>query len=198
MDKPVSQNQLYPVFLKLDQLHTLIVGGGEVCLEKLNSLLTNSPGARISIVAPEVKQEIKDLIIDHPNCRIIQRCFEEADLDDKQLVILATRDRQLHLRIKQLTSERRILTNVADTPDLCDFYLGSIVNKGHIKIAISTNGQSPTMAKRLKEVFQSNLPDELDELVKNLNKVRGYLSGDFKFKVQQLNEITRTLIDNDK
>jgi len=194
MDKSVVQNELYPVFLKLDQLHTLIVGGGEVCFEKLNSLLTNSPGARITIVAPEIKQEIKDLISNYPACTICQRTFEESDLDNKQLVILATRDRNLHLHIKQLTAERRILTNVADTPDLCDFYLGSIVNKGHIKIAISTNGQSPTMAKRLKEVFQNNLPNELDELVQNLNKVRSFLTGDFKYKVHRLNELTRTLV----
>src|SRR5258708_7823752 len=90
------KNELYPVFLKLDQLETLLVGAGNVGLEKLNSLLSNSPEAKITIVAPEVKEDVKNLVSKHSSCKILQRSFEESDLDNKDLVILATRDRQLH------------------------------------------------------------------------------------------------------
>ena len=90
------KNQLYPIFLKLDQLETLVVGAGNVGLEKLQSLLSNSPEAKITIVAPDIKDEVKQLISRHPLCKIAQRAFEETDLHNKGLIILATKNRQLH------------------------------------------------------------------------------------------------------
>lgn len=195
--EPVAANDLYPVFLKLDRLNTLLVGGGNVGWEKLRSLLGNSPDARIWIVAPFIKEELRELAAAHPHCRLVQRKFEVRDLDNKDLVILATDDKQLHEEVRGLAREREILVNVADTPELCDFYLGSIVKKGDLKIAISTNGKSPTTAKRLREVLQEAIPDELDESINNLHKLRGRLNGNFEEKVKKLNEITRVLVDKD-
>ena len=191
------KNQLYPVFLKLDQLETLLVGAGHVALEKLNSLLTNSPDAKITIVAPAVLDEIRLMVSKHPLCNIIERPVELADLDGKDLVIVATNDRQLNELIRQVASEKRIIINVADTPDLCDFYLGSIVQKGNLKIAISTNGKSPTAAKRLKEVLQQALPGELDDIIENLYIIRNRLNGNFHNKVKRLNAITKVLVETD-
>jgi uncharacterized membrane protein YfcA len=85
---------------------------------------------------------------------------------------------------------------VADTPDLCDFYLGSVVKKGNLKIAISTNGKSPTIAKRLKETFNEALPDELDQVLDNMQSIRKKLNGDFDYKVKKLNSITKVLIED--
>ena len=102
-----NKNPLYPVFLKLDQLNTLLVGAGNVGLEKLHSLLANSPEANITIVAPEVKEEVRRLVYKHPSCRIIQKQFEEADLNDKDLVILATDDPKLHKYIKRPGKRKR-------------------------------------------------------------------------------------------
>lgn len=186
-------NQLYPVFLKLDQVKTLLVGAGNVGLEKLRSLLLNSPNAAITIVAPHVRDEVATFVSSYPNCTIIQRSFEEADLDAKTLVICATDDNNLHKKIKELAERRDILVNVADTPDLCDFYLGSIVQKGSLKIAVSTNGKSPTIAKRLKELFDDVIPAEMEELLDNLQKIRQGMKGNFQEKVQRLNEITKEL-----
>src|SRR5215470_2533307 len=87
------KNQLYPIFLKLDQLETLVVGAGNVGLEKLQSLLSNSPEAKITIVAPEVKDDVKQLVSQHSSCSIIERAFEEVDLRNKDLIILATKNR---------------------------------------------------------------------------------------------------------
>ena len=165
-----SGNQLYPVFFKLEQLELLLVGAGNVGLEKLESLLGNSPAANITIVAPVVKDEVRKLIAQHPGCVIIERSFVEEDLEGKDLAVLATDDKGLHENIRLLAKERGILINVADTPDLCDFYLGSVVQKGNLKIAISTNGKSPTAAKRIKEVLYEALPGELDEVIENLHK----------------------------
>lgn len=188
-----NKNNLYPIFLKLEELELLLVGAGNVGLEKLTSLLSNSPQAKITVVAPFVKEEIRQMLESHPSFKIIQRSFETSDLENKDLVILATNDKELHKRIKSLADEKRILVNVADTPELCDFYLGSIVQKGNLKIAISTNGKSPTAAKRIKELLEDVMPDEMDELLINLNLIRNKLSGDFAQKVKQLNELTKTL-----
>lgn len=193
----ISKNKLYPIFLKLEQLHTLLVGAGNVGLEKLQSLLSNAPEARITIVAPSVKKEVKEFINNYPNCLLEERPFEVEDLEGKDIVVLATDDKGLHYQVKTLAREKGLLVNVADTPDLCDFYLSSIVQKGHLKIAISTNGKSPTASKRIKEILNNTLPDELDEVIENLHQVRNRLSGNFQYKVKRMNEITKTLVEND-
>jgi len=189
-----AKNQLYPVFLKLEKLNLLLVGAGNVGLEKLTSLLSNSPTARITIVAPMVKQELRDLAERHPFCIIEEREFDATDLEDKDLAILATDNRSLHEEIRVLATEKAVLLNVADTPELCDFYLGSIVQKGDLKIAISTNGKSPTIAKRLKEVMNDTVPAEIDEVLQNMQSIRQDLNGSFDDKVKQLNELTKMLV----
>jgi siroheme synthase-like protein len=86
-----------------------------------------------------------------------------------------------------------ILCNVADTPDQCDFYLGSVVKKGSLKLAISTNGQSPTMAKRIREALEDVFPDELEAVFSQLREIRKQLKGDFEEKVRKLDEITKVI-----
>ncbi len=191
-------NTLFPVFLKLHHLHTLLVGGGNVGLEKLEALMRNAPMAKVTIVASEVRRtEIWDLVAQHPNVVMLERNFEMNDLEGKDLVICATDNRALHEAIKLETKKRSLLTNVADTPDLCDFYLCSIVKRGDLKIGISTNGKSPTLAKRMREYLDETLPDteEIQTLLNNLKAVRDKLGGDFDYKVQKLNEITASWLE---
>jgi uncharacterized protein len=197
MEQVKTKNELYPVFLKLDQLRVLLVGAGNVGLEKLQSLLANSPGACITIVAPVVKEEVRSYIQSFTNCSLIERCFEETDMENKELIVLATDDKALHRHIYTIAKERKILINVADTPELCDFYLGSIVQKGNLKIAISTNGKSPTVAKRIKEVLIDAMPAELDDVLENMQKVRSRLNGNFEYKVKKLNALTKVLVETE-
>ena len=193
---PATANHLFPVFLKLEQLNTLLVGAGYVGHEKLQALLSNAPLARITVVAPQISEGVRALAASHSGCALLERAYEAEDLQGRDLVVLATDQPALHEEIRTQTRERGILVNVADTPALCDFYLGSIVQKGQLKIAISTNGQSPTAAKRIKEVLQETLPDQLDEVIRQLHQVRNQLDGDFASKVKRLNDITRVLVEN--
>ncbi len=186
-------NRLFPIFLKLETLDVLLVGGGNVGLEKLSALLVNSPDTRVSVVADRFLPELRELAAAHPAVTLTERKFEVEDLREKDLIVLATDDPALHERIKRITRERRILTNVADTPALCDFYLGSIVQKGDLKIAISTNGKSPTVAKRLREFLGDVIPDSIQETLENLTAVREKIKGDFAEKVRRLNELTASL-----
>ena len=190
-----AKNELFPIFLKLEQFETLLVGGGNVALEKLQSLLSNSPGTSITVVAPFVRHEIIELLGSYPKCKIVQRPFEEGDLDGKRLVVCATDDPELHKNIKLLTHIKGILINVADTPELCDFYLSSIVQRGSVKIAVSTNGKSPTVAKRLKEVISDMIPGEMENVLDNLQTLRSGMKESFQEKVKRLNEITKELVN---
>ena len=108
-------------------------------------------------------------------------------------MIVGTNDKAVNNQIHKDCKVRRILVNVADTPDLCDFYLSSVVKKGDLKIAISTNGKSPTFAKRFREVLEEILPESLQETLENLQQIRNKLKGDFQEKLEKLNEITKTM-----
>tara|TARA_R110002124_G_scaffold287100_1_gene470451 strand:+ start:404 stop:994 length:591 start_codon:yes stop_codon:yes gene_type:complete len=190
-----KMNNLFPIFLKLENLHTLIVGGGYVGFEKISALLENAPLAKITLVAPQISEQIRDYVDGNSRIELVQRKFEETDLYEKDLVIVATNDKQENARIKSLAVVRHQLCNVADTPALCDFYLSSIVRKGNLKIGISTNGMSPTMAKRLKEILNEAIPDNLETAMEQLKTIRDMLKGDFAYKVEELNRITSVLID---
>jgi precorrin-2 dehydrogenase / sirohydrochlorin ferrochelatase len=187
-----ERNNLFPVFLKLESLHTLIVGGGNVGLEKLSAVLKNSPSANITLVGRTIQEPIKELARKHPHVKLFERNFKLWDLWDKDLVLLATDNRQLHETIRNFARNRRLLINVADTPDLCDFYLGSVVTKGNLKIGVSTNGKSPTISKRIREYLEEALPDDTNDLLENMQKIRERIKGDFGHKVKVLNEITTT------
>ena len=188
-------NHLFPVFLKLEEMSVLLIGGGNVALEKLHALLFNAPGVDLKVVAKEYKKEVTDLLKQHPNVQVIERAFENEDLDGIDVVMVAVNDKHESQKIRVLAKEKGLLINVADTPDLCDFYLGSIVRKGNLKIAISTNGKSPTAAKRIKEALNESLPDELDEVLENLNKIIHDLKGNFGDKVKKLNSLTKVLVE---
>ncbi|NCD69950.1 TSUP family transporter [Mucilaginibacter agri] len=193
-EKTETGNQLFPVFLKLNELHTVLVGAGNVGLEKLTALLNNSPAAKVTVIALKVSTEVYQLAIENTTVTIREKQFEEQDLDGADLVIAATDDSVLNNYIRQAAHERKLLINVADKPSLCDFYLGSIVQKGDLKIAISTNGKSPTVAKRLKEVLNEGLPEEIDTTLQQLSTLRDSLKGDFTEKVKKLNEVTSVLV----
>ena len=192
----MNSNPLFPIFLKANQLKVLIIGGGYVALEKLTALWNNSLEADVSLVAPHIKKEIKDFILLGKNITLTERHFEISDLEGIDWVIVAVGDVGLSEAIRIEAKKFNLLVNVADKPDLCDFYLGSIVTKGSLKIAISTNGKSPTFAKRLKEVLNENISENVEESLDNLQKLRTHLKGDFQHKVDKLNEVTASLVQN--
>jgi len=193
---PSNNNPLFPVFFKLEELNVLLVGGGVVGLEKLKAILGNSPETKLELVAGEISEEIKSEVHSYPKVKLIQRDFISSDLTGRDLVIVAINNRDTSAEIHNLAREKGILVNVADTPELCNFYLGSVIQKGHVKIAISTNGKSPTIAKRLKEVFQETIPDELNESIENLSLLRSRMPDDFSEKVKRLNKLTGNLVRN--
>lgn len=191
-------NQLFPVFLQLNQLHTLLVGGGNVALEKLTALLGNSPNAKITIVAKGISQAVRLFTRDYPSVTLYERIFQDTDLEGVDVVVVAADSADLNAHIRDESRKRHLLINVADKPDLCDFYLGSVVKKGNLKLGISTNGKSPTIAKRIKELLNEALPEEIDETLTYMSELRDLLKGDFTDKVRTLNAHTVSLLSSNK
>jgi len=192
----LNTNELYPIFLKVSTLEVLIVGGGNVALEKLTFLLKSSPNANVTIIAKKFISEI-NVLAEKYAVKTIEISYENSYLKDKHIVIAATDNLEVNLQVHADCKAQNILINVADNPLYCDFYMGGIVTKGNVKLAISTNGKSPTMAKRLRQFFEEVIPDDINELTDNLNTYRQTIKGDFKTKVKKLNDLTKGMIDRD-
>ena len=160
---------LLPVFLKLEGRPGLLVGAGNVALEKINSLLIT--GVRLRVVAPEAKAEVRELA-GEGKLEWIQRRFELADLDGSFVVIAATDDPELNATVYRESVQRGILVNSVDDPPHCDFYFGSVVRRGDLQIAISTAGESPAVAQRLRREIDGHLAEDLGPWLKNLGQFR--------------------------
>lgn len=186
-------NTLYPVFLKVRSLQILIVGGGNVALEKLTFLTKSSPDAVVEMVAPFFRSDTLELAKKY-NVKITKKRFKRSMLKKRHMVIATTDRPKINKRVYKEARKRFLLCNIADVPELCDFYMGGIVTKGNVKIAISTNAKSPTTAKRLRQFFEDVIPDNVDDLVQNLNEYRKTIKGDFEEKVETLNEFTKGLV----
>ncbi|TGV03563.1 precorrin-2 dehydrogenase/sirohydrochlorin ferrochelatase family protein [Flavivirga rizhaonensis] len=188
-----ERNNLYPIFLKTKNLHVLIVGGGFVAEEKLTFLLKSSPDAQVTMVSPMFRDGTIALA-KKGDVTLVEDVYNKNYLQGKHIVVATTDVPEVNIEVWKDCRAEAKLVNVADNPPYCDFYMGGIVTKGHVKVAISTNGKSPTTAKRLRQFFEDVIPENVDDLVKNLNEYRKTIKGDFEQKVETLNEFTKGLI----
>jgi precorrin-2 dehydrogenase/sirohydrochlorin ferrochelatase len=189
-------NTLYPIFLKTEQLNFLIVGGGNVAYEKLFFILKSSPQTKATVVAPMIREEVK-MLAESYAVELVEDVYAPAYLTGRHIVIATTDSPAVNRQVYEDARARQLLVNVADTPELCDLYLGGIVTKGNLKIAISTNGKSPTVAKRLRQLFENIFPEDMDKLLQNLHHYRSTLKLSFEQKVDRMNALTQELIKND-
>ncbi len=160
---------LFPIFLKLDGRRCLVAGAGFVAESKISSLL--HAGAHVTVAAPEAlpavaQQAAEEKFLWH------QRAFVPSDLDGMFLVIAATSSPEVNRTIFTLARERGILCNSVDDPPNCDFYFPSIVERGDLQIAISTAGESPALAQRLRKEIDAQLAPELGAHLAQLGQLR--------------------------
>ena len=160
---------LLPIFLKLDGRRCLLVGAGTVALDKIGSLLKT--GLKLRVVAPEARPEVSELAAEG-RLEWIQRPFELSDLDGNYLVIAATDVPDVNAAVYRGAVERGILCNSVDDIPNCDFFFGSVVNRGELQIAISTAGESPAVAQRLRREIDAQLPDDLGPWLHHLGQLR--------------------------
>lgn len=190
----MDRNNLYPIFLKTSNLHILIVGGGNVAEEKLNFLTKSSPDAKVTMVSNMYRKATKKLAQKF-DVELITDSYHAKYLMGKHMVIVTTDVPKVNIQVYNDCRSFDKLVNVADNPPYCDFYMGGIVTKGNVKIAISTNGKSPTTAKRLRQFFEDVIPNDINKMVQNLNDYRKTIKGSFEQKVDKMNEITQKLVE---
>jgi siroheme synthase-like protein len=160
---------LFPLFLKLEGKRCLVVGAGPIGLEKVESLLPCGPSLRV--IAPHAVARIQQLNATG-EIEWLGRLFEPGDVDGYDLIIAATNEREVNRTVFEEASRRSILCNTADDPPLCDFFFGSLVQRGALQIAISTAGESPALAQRLRREIDAQLPADLAPWLANLGQLR--------------------------
>ena len=160
---------LLPIFLNLDGRPGLLVGAGAVALDKIGSLLRT--GLRLRVVAPEARPEIRELAAEG-KLEWIERRFQPADLDGNFVVIAATGDPAVNAEVYREAVARNILCNSVDDIPNCDFFFGSVVSRGKLQIAISTAGESPALAQRLRREIDEQLPADLGPWLEELGQLR--------------------------
>jgi uroporphyrin-III C-methyltransferase/precorrin-2 dehydrogenase/sirohydrochlorin ferrochelatase len=158
-----------PIFLKLEGRRVLLAGAGAVALDKIETLLER--GARVRVVAPEARMEIREYAREG-KLEWVERRFEPADLDGCFLAIAATDSPEVNEAVYRASIERRVLCNSVDDIPHCDFFFGSIVRRGELQIAISTNGESPALAQRMRREINALLPEDLGPWLGRLGELR--------------------------
>jgi len=160
------------MFLKLSARPCLVVGAGTIAESKIASLL--EAGGRVRVVAPEATPQVRSWAQAN-TIEWHQRPFHADDLKGMFLVVAATSSTELHERIFKVATQRGVLCNVVDVPPLCDFYYPAVVQRGALQIAISTAGQSPALAQRLRKQLEEQFGLEYEEWLAQLGEVRNQL-----------------------
>ena len=160
---------LFPMFMKLSGKRCLVVGAGKVGEPKIGGLMDT--GARIHVVAIAASDQVRDWA-DAGKIELELRAFSSSDLDGTFLAVVATASRSLNERVYLEAQERGVLCNVVDVPDLCDFFYPAVVRRGDLQIAISTAGQSPSLAQKLRQQLERQFGDGYAAWVEQLGETR--------------------------
>jgi len=159
----------FPMYMDMQDLKVLVVGGGYIATEKLEKLVDFTK--EITVIASEVSEEAYTLIKEH--ClTLYQRSYREGDIEGFDIVIVATDTVTLHKAIFEESRGSRILVNSVDNTDYCDFIFPSYVQKGDLTIAFSTGGASPAFAKYIRRHFEKIIPDSVGDFLKKMKELR--------------------------
>ena len=160
---------LFPMFMKLEGRRCLVVGAGKVGEPKIGGLIDT--GARLYVVALEATAQVHAWA-EAGKITLELRAFAEEDLDGAFMAIVATASRALNASIYRAAQRRGVLCNVVDDPEYCDFYYPAVVRRGDLQIAISTNGQSPSLAQRLRQQLERQFGPGYEQWVAELGETR--------------------------
>ena len=159
----------YPIYLDVKDRKCLVVGGGAVGTRKVETLL--ECGAKVTVVSIDASEKLKKLS-NSGLIRLKERAFQTDDLESVFLVVVATDDEDLNIKVHAAAERRRVLCNIADRPEACNFILPSIVSRGDLTIAISTSGKSPAFAKKLRGQLEAQFGEEYAEFLNLMGAIR--------------------------
>jgi len=155
----------FPAFIDLSDKKVLVVGGGKVATRKVKNLLNFTQN--ITIVAPKISEELQK-VAKEKGLKIKRRRFLTSDLKGKDLVIVAVDDVKLQRRIFKFCERRKILCNAVDSPEYCNFIFPSLIVKGELVIGISTSGKVPALSRRIRELIETHLPEDIDRILEDI------------------------------
>jgi len=159
----------FPMYRDMDTLKVLVVGGGHIAAEKLEKLLDFTQA--ITIIALRVEEETQKLIDTH-KVTLYQRAYKVGDIEDFDIVIVATDTTEIHKSIYEESRESRILVNSVDNTEYCDFIFPSYVKKGDLTVSFSTAGASPAFAKKMRQHFEKIIPDSVEMFLEKMRHLR--------------------------
>ncbi|MQA75716.1 MAG: bifunctional precorrin-2 dehydrogenase/sirohydrochlorin ferrochelatase [Solirubrobacterales bacterium] len=168
------ETPFYIACLRLSGRDCLVVGGGDVGLEKVEGVLACD--GEVTLVAPDAVAELRELAAEG-SITWERRQYEPADLEGKFMAIAATGNTEVNISVYEDAERRAMLVNVVDVPSLCNFILPAIVRSGPLAIAISTAGASPALAKRIKREISEGFGEPYARLAVMLNDARGWAKG---------------------
>jgi precorrin-2 dehydrogenase / sirohydrochlorin ferrochelatase len=174
---------LFPMFLKLEGRQCLVVGAGKVGEPKIGGLLET--GARIRVVALDATPAVREWARDG-KIELELRAFVAGDLEGAFLAVVATNSRSLNQRVYDEAQRRRVPCNVVDVPDLCDFFYPSVVRRGDLQIAVSTAGQSPSLAQRIRQQLEKQFGPGYASWVSELGATRKLILASYLDKERKL------------
>ncbi len=183
--------ELYPVFLNLENKKCLVVGGGSVVARKISALL--QCGCEIMVVSPSLTPSLQKMV-DHGAISYRKGVYRQKDLDGVYLVISATDDEQLNSQVAGDCNRRNIMVNVVDDPNHCSFFVPSVIQRGALKIAISTGGKSPKLAKIIREDLETEFGLQFEEFVEFIGNMRERIIAEVD-DPRSRNQILKGLVD---
>ena len=186
----------FPFFTDVEKLHGVIIGGGNVALEKVERLV--SFNARITLVASAICDEIKKY---SGEIELIEKDYESEVLLNADYVIAATDNMELNRQIYSDAKKRNLLVNVVDVPELCDFIFPSVLQKGKLVVGVSTSGAGPRIAIRLKNEIEKIIPEDIEEKLDYLAEERIQAKENIKDAAKRrayLIELANTVFENGK
>ncbi len=185
-----EQEFSYPVFLRLSGRHCLVVGGGPVAFRKMQDLLES--GAVVTVVAETPIAAFDPFAADGTITLRVRR-FEPDDVEGAVLIFAATDDDEVNERVAGIARSRGALVNVADSPGLCDFYSGAAVKRGPLRIAVSTSGNAPGLAARIREELEKQFGEEWSEYLVYIGSLRRQIISSELIREEQKREALRWL-----
>ena len=168
----MNSAKLFPMFLKLTGRRCLVVGGGTIAESKIASLV--EADAWVRVVAPAASSQVQSRA-NAGKIEWLQRRFQPDDLEGMFLVVAATSSREVHEQIFQRARQLGVLCNIVDVPALCDFYYPAVLHRGALQIAVSTGGQSPALAQRLRKELEEQFGPDYGPWLEHLGESRDKL-----------------------
>lgn len=186
-------NTLYPIFLKVEHTPVLVVGGGKISEQKVRGML--EVNAHVTVISPLLTEYLHSLSVDG---RIIvhRREYQKGDVEGFVLIFAATNNSDVHREIFHDAASRNIPVNVVDVPALCNFYLASTFQNGDLKVAVSTNGKSPTLGKIIRDRIAAEFGKGYPELLDTIGEIRPYVHSAFS-EPEKRKEVLEKIVDDE-